>query len=81
MFNLDRAPITIWRFEDAAISYKELSENGGDEDWIARVPIHLFEEGRLPSFIFNNSFDSMNEPQVFDDPIFKGYKIIIGSHA
>jgi hypothetical protein len=31
-------PIKVWRFHDAPPEYKELSNHGGDEDWLALVP-------------------------------------------
>ena len=44
--------IIIWKFRDAPKEFQELSENGGDEDWIAFVPdafkgkyIGFLEEG------------------------------------
>lgn len=44
--------IFVWKFRDAPKYYREISENGGDEDWIAFVPdamkddyIGFLEEG------------------------------------
>lgn len=31
-------PIRVWCFVDAPKEYRELSERGGDEDWVAFVP-------------------------------------------
>jgi hypothetical protein len=31
-------PIKVWRFNEAPAEYRELSCNGGDEDWVALVP-------------------------------------------
>lgn len=46
--------IKVWRFEDAPKKYQKLSQNGGDEDWIALVPqcmandwIGWLEEGTI----------------------------------
>ena len=36
--------IRVWRFEDAPINYKTLSEHGGDEDWLAHVPKGVEDE-------------------------------------
>jgi len=30
--------IFVWSFYDAPDKYKKLSDNGGDEDWLALVP-------------------------------------------
>ena len=36
--------IKIWRFHDAPKKYQNLSQNEGDEDWIALIPPHLADE-------------------------------------
>jgi len=36
--------IKVWRFDDAPEEYQDLSNNGGDEDWIAFVPDWLSDE-------------------------------------
>lgn len=36
--------IKVWRFEDAPKRYRDLSTNGGDEDWVAFVPAALANE-------------------------------------
>ena len=33
--------IRVWRFDDAPNELRELSEHGGDEDWLALVPASL----------------------------------------
>ncbi len=30
--------IKVWKFYDAPKKYRDLSTNGGDEDWVALVP-------------------------------------------
>jgi hypothetical protein len=35
--------IKIWQFSNAPEEYKELSTNGGDEDWIAFIPDEMDE--------------------------------------
>ena len=42
-------PITIYRFEDAPKELQNLSQNGGDEDWLAIVPKHLKKECKKKS--------------------------------
>lgn len=32
-------PIKIWRFDEAPEEYRQMSEHGGDEDYIALVPL------------------------------------------
>jgi hypothetical protein len=36
--SLDNKALTVWRFEDAPKQYRDLSTNGGDEDWILLIP-------------------------------------------
>jgi hypothetical protein len=76
MKNNEKKMIKVWRFEDAPENYKNLSENGGDEDWLAFVPkaleneyISLFDEG--------TSFGvcCVNEYKVKDGVVY------IGAHA
>jgi len=37
-------PIQIWRFDQAPKELQALSQNGGDEDWIAVIPAKLWED-------------------------------------
>lgn len=39
--------IQVWRWEDAPEHLKKLSDNGGDEDWVALVPFGL-DESYIP---------------------------------
>jgi hypothetical protein len=38
--NIDKA-IIVWRWEDAPDEYRNLSEHGGDEDYVAFIPLAL----------------------------------------
>jgi hypothetical protein len=74
--------IFMWNFKDAPEEFKNISTNGGDEDWVALVP----EKAYFP-FIHLNSFDSDSRPQkLILNPIntrIKSvfYTLYIGSHA
>lgn len=35
---MENRMIKVWQFRDAPGKYQELSNNGGDEDWLAWVP-------------------------------------------
>jgi hypothetical protein len=35
----DGKTIRVWRFEDAPPEYQKLSTHGGDEDWVAHIPV------------------------------------------
>ncbi len=30
----------LWRFKDAPVEYQQLSPHGGDEEWVALVPVN-----------------------------------------
>ena len=40
MFDAEKA-ILVWKFHEAPDELKALSDNGGDEDWLALIPRHL----------------------------------------
>ena len=68
--------ISIYRFKDAPQQWRDLSTNGGDEDWLAFVPDSLkseympfLEEG---SGRFGNIVDSYDVA---------GGVVLISSHA
>lgn len=69
----DKKSIRIWSFKDAPEELRALSENGGDEDWIALIPDELYESGnywwleRCANFIEYH-------------PI-PGFVVCIGSHS
>ena len=42
-------PVVIWNFSDAPQSLKDLSQNGGDEDYLLLIP--RFELDFLPSWL------------------------------
>lgn len=35
--------ISVWRWQDAPQEYRDLSPHGGDEDWVAHIPVELVE--------------------------------------
>lgn len=37
----DPKAIQVWRFADAPQALRDLSEHGGDEDWLALIPSEL----------------------------------------
>ncbi len=36
--------IKVWKFNEAPLSFQELSDNGGDEDWLALVPASMVDD-------------------------------------
>ena len=70
-------PILVWRFEDAPKHLQELSDNGGDEDWLAVVPPWL--AGDWINWM-GTAFGCccVNE---YKHPDLDGYVVRIGCHA
>lgn len=75
--------IKIWAFDDAPEEYKNLSKNGGDEDWLAYVPVYYATEySPIPFFLDDESFGCCSVDQY--KVIKKGKRIgtvVIGCHA
>jgi hypothetical protein len=40
--------IRIWAYHHAPKEYRELSNHGGDEDWLAHIPQEDIERNRMP---------------------------------
>lgn len=72
--------IQLYKFDLAPQHLQALSQNRGDEDWIAIVPDH--RDYDFVSILDSSLFDSMYEPQKYQTMI-DGYSYIvwIGSHA
>jgi len=70
--------IKVWRFQDAPEELKNMSKNGGDEDWVALVP-QKFEDEYIP-WIESNSFGRccVNEYVYL---VYPGYRVFIGCHS
>lgn len=71
-------PITVWRYRDAPLEL-QISENGGDEDWLAEVPPEFIDEwigwmDRYTSF----GYFCVDE---HDHPTKPGWKVRIGCHG
>lgn len=69
-------PIRIWRFRDAPLSLKELSNHGGDEDWLALIPPKLADV-YIPWLEENSQFGccAVSTHELADGSVVK-----IGSH-
>lgn len=71
--------IRIWSWEDAPQQLKDLSEHGGDEDWLALLPPkHAF--GWIGWLESGTSFGCCDVSR-HTHPDFPGYEIRIGAHA
>jgi len=70
-------PIKVWRFHDAPPYLRDLSDNGGDEDWLAEVPpgygyIPWIEDGRCFGICDVSEYVHPHNP---------AWKVFIGCHA
>jgi hypothetical protein len=67
--------ITVWRFEDAPADFRDMSQHGGDEDWLAYVP----EGIEQPSWMYSGTpfgcFD------VSEHKCIGGGTVYIGAHS
>ena len=71
--------ITVWRWQDAPLALRHLSQNGGDEDWVAVVPPAL-AEAWIPWMDEGSSFGCCDVSE-YPHPELPGYVVKIGSHA
>lgn len=70
--------IRVWRFEDAPEELRNLSTNGGDEDWIALIPPKL--AGEYIPWLARGPF-GVCDVDNYEHPELPGYKVKIGCHA
>jgi hypothetical protein len=71
-------PIRVWGFYDAPENLQGLSQNGGDEDWLAEIPPKYQDE--YISWLETPSFGCCCVDE-YDHPTKKNWKVKIGSHA
>ena len=73
--------IIVWKFYDAPEELRKLSDNGGDEDWLAIVPNDMIQGGEAPWWMMTNPFSVSGDPQIVPHPTDKYCTIVIASHA
>lgn len=73
-----KEPITVWEYYEAPEELR-ISENGGDEDWLAEIPPHLTTE-HIGWLEHGHSFGYCCVEE-HDHPTKPGWKIRIGCHA
>lgn len=69
--------IVVYEFHKAPKELRELSNNGGDEDWIAVVPAALKSKW-IPWLETGSAFGCC---QVYEYPLASGDEVRIGCHA
>lgn len=69
-------PILVWRFADAPEEFRALSEHGGDEDWVAVVPVAL-RHAWIPWL----EFGPFGVCDISEHLLADGRKVCIGAHS
>ena len=72
--------LIVWRFEDAPAILRNLSTNGGDEDWLVEAPPGWIDHGYGMPF-WMEQMDSMGDPKTYPHPKSKGWTVLIWSHS
>ena len=72
--------IRVWRFEDAPEELRNLSTNGGDEDWLALVPPKLRDEW-IPWLKAGRQGFGVCSVDCYEHPELPEYTVYIGCHA
>lgn len=75
--------IRIWRFEDAPEELSIKSINGGDEDWVALIPVDFVEKHGIPNFLDEGGSFGVCSVDKFKKVYYEKevYTMLIGSHA
>lgn len=76
-YNDDEHVIKVWKYKNAPQELKEMSEHGGDEDWVALLPPSLNGEW-IPWADEGTSFGSCS---VQRERLPDGSTVLIGAHA
>ena len=72
-------PIRIWAFENAPEDLRDLSTQGGDEDWVALIP-PVYHDNWL-SWMDDGTGFGLCGVQETEHPYLPGWKVRIGYHA
>lgn len=77
--SLESAPLQIWYWRQAPEELKQLSEHGGDEDWVAvmRKSWIESEHGQIPYFLETKPFAVCD----YSQHEYGDYIVIISAHA
>lgn len=68
--------IAVWRFNNAPQTYQKLSTHGGDEDWLALVPVEM--KGEYIPWLEWGAFGVCS---ISEHPLDNGSVVYIGAHA
>lgn len=70
-------PILVWPYDEAPEQLRNLSPHGGDEDWVAHVPVH-FASLWIPWLDSGGSFGCCD---VSKHELSDGSVVFIGAHS
>lgn len=71
--------ITLWAFHDAPAVLRQLSTNGGDEDFLAIVPKELMKNNHNVEYLFKNRLGNIIDH--YEYPLLPDDVIVVASHA
>lgn len=71
--------IRVWRFQDAPDNLRYLSSSGGDEDWLALIPIEM-KDDYIPWMESGSTFGCCSVDE-YSSPEMPGFIVRIGRHA
>ena len=78
-------PILVWEFHNAPEVLQKLSDNGGDEDWLAVCPPRFTENRNrftvIPDWMTYGENFGCADVSEYKHPTKPGYVVVIGSHA
>ena len=77
--NKSDEPILVWSFKNAPNEFRNLSENGGDEDWVAVIPPNSVN--KYISWMDEGTPFGCCNVEYYKHPNKNGYQVAIGSHS
>ena len=72
-------PIEVWKFQDAPEELRNLSDHGGDEDWLAIIPPQM--NNKCISWMQEGTYFGLCHVYYYDHPYKEGHEVVIGAHA
>ena len=72
-------PIEVWKFKDAPEELRNLSDHGGDEDWLAVIPPQM--NNTYISWMEQGTPFGISDVEYYEHPYKEGYQVVIGAHS
>lgn len=73
-------PFIVWRFDDAPAVLREMSQHGGDEDWLVEIPPSERDEW-VPWIGDGSGPIGCCDISRHEHPTRPGWAVAIGAHA